>query len=84
MPLVQPAKIVVFSNVPLFIKDEVIERELSRHKISLGCKLPQLKHELKIQSKLRAKISHKVQDWTLNMWYAVVAVLKKSFKHIMM
>jgi len=69
MPLVQPAKIVVFPNVPLFIKDEVIERELSRHKISLGCKLPQLKHVVSfrrqvhmIQSKLRAKISHKVQD----------------------
>ncbi len=48
MPLVQPAKRVVLSNVPPFIK-EVIERELSRHgkfvskirKISLGCKLPQ-------------------------------------------
>ncbi len=31
MPLVQPAKRVVLSNVPPFIKDEVIERELSRH-----------------------------------------------------
>lgn len=52
MPLVQPSKRVILSNIPPFIKDEVLERELSRHgklvskikKISLGCKLPQLKH----------------------------------------
>lgn len=51
-PLVNPAKRVLLSNVPPFIKDEIIERELSRHgqivsaikKIPLGCKSPLLKH----------------------------------------
>lgn len=30
-PLINPAKKVLLSNVPPFIKDEIIERELSRH-----------------------------------------------------
>lgn len=52
LPLVTPAKRVTLSNVPPFIKDEVIERELSRFgklvspikKVPLGCKSPLLKH----------------------------------------
>ncbi len=52
MPLMQPAKKILVSNVPPYIKDEVIERELARHgkvvskikKISLNCKSVQLKH----------------------------------------
>ena len=52
MPLVQLAKRITLSNVPPFIRDEMIERKLMRHgkvvskirKIALGCKLPQLKH----------------------------------------
>lgn len=31
MPLIQPAKKILLSNVPPFIKDEVIQRELVRH-----------------------------------------------------
>ncbi len=52
MPLMQPAKKILVSNVPPYIKDEVIERELARHgkvvskikKIALNCKSVQLKH----------------------------------------
>ncbi|KAI2645684.1 Transposon TX1 uncharacterized 82 kDa protein [Labeo rohita] len=52
MPLVQPAKKIIVSNVPPFIKDEMLITELSRHgkivsqlrKVPLGCKSPLLKH----------------------------------------
>lgn len=52
MPLIQPAKKILLSNVPPFIKDEVIQKELLRHgkvvsqfkKITLNCKSAQLKH----------------------------------------
>lgn len=51
-PLVNPAKKIFVSNVPPFIKDDVLERELSRYgqfvsaikKIPAGCKSPLLKH----------------------------------------
>lgn len=46
IPLVQPARKVTLSNVPPFIKDDILLAELSRHgkvvsqmkKIPLGCK----------------------------------------------
>lgn len=52
MSLVQPAKKIILSNFPPFIKDELLISELSRHgkivsqmkKISLNCKSPLLKH----------------------------------------
>ncbi|KAI2655608.1 Transposon TX1 uncharacterized 82 kDa protein [Labeo rohita] len=45
VPLVSPAKRIVLSQVPPFIGNEMLARELSRHgTISLGCKSPQLKH----------------------------------------
>lgn len=51
-PLVNPARKVLLSNVPPFISDETLQRELSRYgqfvsaikKIPLGCKSPLLKH----------------------------------------
>lgn len=51
-PLINPARKVMLSNVPPFIKDDVIERELLRYgqivsaikKIPVGCKSPLLKH----------------------------------------
>lgn len=51
-PLMNPAKKVILSNVPPFVRDEVLERELSRHgqivstikKVLFGCKSPLLKH----------------------------------------
>ena len=52
LPLSTPSKKVIISNVPPFIKDVLIERELQRYgrlissirKIPLGCKSPLLKH----------------------------------------
>lgn len=52
IPLVQPARKVTLSNVPPFIKDDILLAELSRHgkvvsqmkKVPLGCKSPLLKH----------------------------------------
>ena len=52
LPLSQPATKVVLSNVPPFITDEFLSRELSRHgkvvspirKIMSGCRSPLLKH----------------------------------------
>lgn len=52
VPLVNPAKKIILSQVPPFISNEMLERELSRHgqlmspirSISLGCKSPQLRH----------------------------------------
>ncbi|KAL6476262.1 hypothetical protein MHYP_G00147610 [Metynnis hypsauchen] len=51
-PLSAPSKKVILSNVPPFIKDKLIARELSRHgklvspirKVPLGCKNPLIKH----------------------------------------
>lgn len=52
LPLVSPAKKVLISNAPPFIKNEALAKELSRFgqlvspikMMSLGCKSPQLKH----------------------------------------
>lgn len=52
LPLSSPSKKIIISNVPPFIKDELIQRELERYgrlvssirKIPLGCKSPLLKH----------------------------------------
>ncbi|KAK1894882.1 Transposon TX1 uncharacterized 82 kDa protein [Dissostichus eleginoides] len=52
LPLVTPAKKVIISNVPPFLKNELLERELARHGqiaspiklIPLGCKSLHLKH----------------------------------------
>lgn len=52
LPLATPAKKVTLANVPPFISDEVLARELSRYgkivsqirKIPSGCKSPELKH----------------------------------------
>ncbi len=52
MPLVQPARKITLSNVPPFIKDDLLVAELSRHgkivsqmkRLPLGCKSPFLKH----------------------------------------
>lgn len=51
-PLVNPAKKIILSNLPPFISDEMLERELSRHgqivsamkMLPSGCKSAKLKH----------------------------------------
>ncbi|KAL2085238.1 hypothetical protein ACEWY4_018558 [Coilia grayii] len=52
LPLSSPSKKIIISNVPPFIKDDLIRKELERYgrvvssirKIPLGCKSPLLKH----------------------------------------
>lgn len=69
-PLVNPAKKVLLSNVPPFIKDETIERELSRHgqmvstlkRIPLGCKSPLLKHVVSFRRQVYMVLKSEVED----------------------
>lgn len=69
-PLVNPAKKVLISNVPPFIKDETLERELSRHgqivstikKIPLGCKSPLLKHVVSFRRQVYMVLKSNLED----------------------
>lgn len=69
-PLVNPAKKVLLSNVPPFVKDETIERELSRHgqivstikRIPLGCKSPLLKHVVSFRRQVYMVLKSEVED----------------------
>lgn len=79
MPLVQPAKRVILSNVPPFIKNEVIERELSRHgkfvskmkKIPLGCKSPQLKHVVSFRRQVHMILNNQNEELNLAMKFKI-------------
>lgn len=59
-PLEVPAKKIILSNVPPFLKNELIMNELSRHgqivsapkRIPLGCKSPLLKHVVSFRRQL--------------------------------
>ncbi len=50
--MIKPAKTIILSNVPAFLKDELIEQEMARHwkvvsqikMIALNCQYAQLKH----------------------------------------
>lgn len=52
LPLSAPSRKITISNVPPFVRNEILERELARYgqvmsgikRIPLGCKAPQLKH----------------------------------------
>ncbi|MGH0171414.1 UNVERIFIED_CONTAM: hypothetical protein FKN15_060383 [Acipenser sinensis] len=60
IPLAVPARKITLSNVPPFLKNEVIERELARYgqlmsglkRIPLGCKSPHLKHVMSFRRQL--------------------------------
>ncbi|KAL0151799.1 hypothetical protein M9458_052893 [Cirrhinus mrigala] len=70
MPLLQPAKKVILSNVPPFIKDELLIAELSRHgkivsqmkKIPLGCKSPLLKHVVCFRRQVYMVLKNDAED----------------------
>lgn len=71
-PLATLAKRVIISNVPPFIRDEVLVRELSRHgkiisqikKVHSGCKAPELRHVVSHRRQL-SMILHKNVDLNL-------------------
>ncbi|KAK3541224.1 hypothetical protein QTP86_016804 [Hemibagrus guttatus] len=79
MPLVQPAKRITISNVPPFIQDDVIERELMRHsktvskirKIPLGCRSPQLKHVVSFKRQTHMILNNKNEELNLAMKFKV-------------
>lgn len=70
MPLVQPAKKIILSNVPPFIKDELLITELSRHgkivsqmrKVPLGCKSPLLKHVVSFRRQVYMVLKSEVEE----------------------
>ena len=73
LPLTQPATKVVLSNVPPFISDEFLSRELSRHgkvvsplrMIPSGCKSPLLKHVVSHRRQLYMILNKRDEDLNL-------------------
>lgn len=73
IPLVQPAKKIILSNVPPFIKDDLLIAELSRHgkivsqmrKVPLGCKSPLLKHVVSFRRQIFMVLKSEVEDLSL-------------------
>ncbi|KAM4538058.1 uncharacterized protein V3H82_023836 [Fundulus diaphanus] len=72
-PLTQPATRVILSNVPPFISDEFLVKELSRHgkvvspvkKILSGCKSPLLKHVVSHRRQLFMILSNRDEELNL-------------------
>ena len=73
LPLATPAVKVTLSNVPLFIRDETLIRELSRHgkmksqlkKVSSGCRSPLLKHLVSHRRHLFMILNNRTEDLNL-------------------
>ncbi len=78
-PLVNPARKVVLSNVPPFISDEIIERELKRHgqivwtikKIPLGCKSPLLKHVVSFRRQLHMILKNDTEELNIALKFRI-------------
>lgn len=66
LPLSSPSRKIILSNVPPFLKDELIARELSRfgklvspiRKIPAGCQSPLLKHLLSFRRQVYMVLNH--------------------------
>ena len=73
LPLSQPATKVVLSNVPPFISDEFLSRELSRHgkvaspirRMMSGCKSPLLKHVVSHRRQLYMILNNRNEELNL-------------------
>ena len=73
LPLATPAVKVTLSNVPPFIRDETLLRELARHgkivsqvkKVSSGCKSPLLKHVVSHRRHLFMILNNRTEDLNL-------------------
>ena len=73
VPLATPSKKITLSNVPPFISDDILVRELSRHgkivspmkKVHSGCKAPELKHVVSHRRQLYMILNEKDVDLTL-------------------
>lgn len=79
MPLMQPARRIIVSNVPPFIKDDLLIKELSRHgkimsqmkKIPLGCKSPLLKHVVCFRRQIFMILNNGVDDLNMTLKFRV-------------
>lgn len=79
MPLVQPAKRVTLSNVPPFIKDETLERELMRHgkimskikKVPMRCNSPMLQHVVSFRRHVYMILNNENEELNLVMKFKV-------------
>ena len=77
--LVNLAKKVIISNVPPFIRNEVLAKELSRHGqlvspiklIPLGCKSPQLKHVMSFRRQVFMILNRNEEDLHLTFKFKV-------------
>ena len=73
LPLVSPARRITLSNVPLFFRNEVLERELGRHgqivspvkMIHLGCKSPLLKHVVSFRRQVFMIVKNETSELNL-------------------
>ena len=73
LPLATPAVKVTLSNVPPFIRDETLIRELSRHgkimsnlnKVSSGCRSPLLRHVVSHRRHLYMILNNRTEDLNL-------------------
>lgn len=79
LPLSSPSKKIIISNVPPFIKDDLIERELQRfgrlvssiRKIYLGCKSPLLKHVVSFRRQVYMVLNNGEEELNLAMKFKV-------------
>ncbi len=78
-PLVNPARKVLLSNVPPFISDEALKRELSRYgqlvsaikKIPLGCKSPLLKHVVSFRRQVHMILRSDIDELNITFKFKV-------------
>lgn len=79
LPLSSPSRKIIISNVPPFIKDELILKELERYgrvvssirKISLGCKSPLLKHLVSFRRQVYMVLHDSGEDLNITMKFKV-------------
>ncbi len=78
-PLVNPARKVLLSNVPPFISDEALKRELSHYgqlvsaikKIPLGCKSPLLKHVVSFRRQVHMILRSDIDELNITFKFKV-------------
>ena len=78
-PLNNPSKKVILSNLPPFVSDDALERELSRHgqlvsaikMMSSGCKSPKLKHAVGFRRYVYMILKAGIDDLSLAMRFKV-------------
>lgn len=78
-PLVNPSKKITLSNVPPFIKDDILERELLRYgqlvlaikRIPIGCKSPLLKHVVSFRRHVFMVLKQGVEELNVSFKFTI-------------